>query len=173
MRHVIFPNSGMRYTHYLLNIVFVFCHGTAIKHSFMAKIDTQRHQIIRQALLQRPEAALEVTIDLWERLASKLIAIIGEGGFESLYARSVHLTNVDFSWIVLDPSSQQSVGRFAALRSSLEGRDVAEMREASVALMITFVDILCLLIGALLTTSILSSAWGDDVVKLAEKELRE
>ncbi len=139
----------------------------------MAKIDTQRHRIIRKAVLQQPQAMLDVTIDLWERLASELIAIIGEGGFQSLFERSIHLTSVTFPRIALDQPSQQDEGRFAGLRISLEGRDFPEASEASIALMITFVDILALLIGEHLTTSILGSAWGEDAVELAEKELRE
>jgi hypothetical protein len=96
----------------------------------MATIDAPRHQIIKRAVRQRPEADLDVTIHLWERLASELISIIGEGGFQSLYARSIHLTKATFPWLVLSHPSQQTDSRFAALKTSLDGRDFTEACEA-------------------------------------------
>lgn len=136
----------------------------------MATINAQRHKMIRRAVLQRPDAIVDVTISLWERLASELISIIGEGGFQSLYARSVHLTRAAFPWIALDHSGTDADSRFADLSMSLEGRDFTEASEASMALLITFIDILALLIGEHLTTSILRSAWGDEALNIAGKE---
>ena len=138
----------------------------------MASINTQRHQLVRQAVMRRPEAIVDVTIDLWERLAAELIAIIGEGGFSSLYSRSAHLASVTFPWMLLSHPWQQTDSRFTDLEKSLEGRTFEDASEASIALLITFVDILALLIGEHLTTSILHSAWGDDAADIAGKELR-
>jgi hypothetical protein len=123
--------------------------------------------------MRRPEAVVDVTIDLWERLAAELIAIIGEGGFQSLYSRSAHLVSATFPWMVLSHPWQQTDSRFADLKKSLEGREFEETSEASITLLITFVDILVLLIGEHLTTSILHSAWGDDAVDIAGKELQQ
>lgn len=122
--------------------------------------------------MQRPEAMAEVSVHLWERLAVELISIIGEGGFQSLYSRSVHLAAATYPWLAPGQPAQPTDSRFAGLKISLEGRDSTEASEASVALLITFVDILAVLIGELLTTSILHSAWGDDALDRAEKELR-
>src|SRR6185436_21127534 len=108
----------------------------------MAPINAPRHQMVRQAVMRRPEAVVDVTIDLWERLAAELIAIIGEGGFQSLYSRSAHLVSAAFPWMVLSHPWQQTDSRFADLRKSLEGREFEEASEASIALLITFVDIL-------------------------------
>lgn len=123
--------------------------------------------------MQRPEAILDVTISLWERLAIELSSLIGERGFQSLYARSVHLASATFPWIAPNPLTQQQTdSRFAGLRDCLEARDLIEISEASIALLITFIDILALLIGESLTTSILRSAWGDDALDSAAEELR-
>jgi hypothetical protein len=122
--------------------------------------------------MQRPEAVAAVTIDLWERLAAELISIIGDDGFQSLYTRSTHLASVKFSWVVFNHPWQRSESRFAGLQISLEKQDLTEASEASIALLTTFIDILALLIGEPLTTSILRSAWGDDVSDTAVKELR-
>lgn len=122
--------------------------------------------------MQRPEAIADATKYLWERLAAELISIVGEGGFQSLYARSVHLTSAAFPWLVLTHPLQQGDSRFAGLKMSLEERDSAEATEASITLLITFIDILALLIGEFLTTSILRSSWGDDALDTAAKELQ-
>ena len=137
----------------------------------MATHDDQRHRMIKRAVMQRPEAIVDVTIHLWQRLASELISIIGEGGFQSLYSRGVHLTRVTFPWIVPSHSSQPTDSAFAGLKICLAGRDFKEASEASAALLNTFIDILIALIGELLTTSILRSAWGDDAVDIVGKEL--
>lgn len=115
---------------------------------------------------------MDVTIDLWEKLAFELISIIGEGGFQSLYSRSIHLAGTTFPWITLGHPEQRADSRFADLKINLEGRDLTQASEASITLLITFIDILILLIGDLLTTSILRSAWGDDALDTDVKESR-
>ncbi len=127
--------------------------------------------MIRRAVLQRPDAVLDVTIELWERLAADLISIIGEGGFDSLYARSIHLAGANFPWLMLCSPAEQSGARFAQLKICLEGQDGSDVGEASIALLSKFIDILALLIGEPLTTSILRSAWGDGALDMAVKEL--
>ena len=119
------------------------------------------HQIVEIAVMQRPEAVTEVTIQLWECLAVDLMSIIGEEGFQSLYVRSGHLNSVSFPWLLLDQASLSSRSRFAGLQMSLENRELSEVSAASKTLLITFVDTLALLIGDLLTTSILRAAWAD------------
>jgi hypothetical protein len=136
----------------------------------MATINAQRHQIIKMAVMKRPEAIPDVTVDLWDQLASELISIIGEGGFHSLYVRSVHLSAVTFPWIAQSQLPQMTGSRFAGLKMRLEERDIKEASQASITLLITFIDILALLIGDLLTTSMLCSAWGDDALDIAVKD---
>ena len=139
----------------------------------MATTDEHRHQAIRNAVLLRPEAVVDQTIALWEQLASELISIIGEHGFQSLYSRSVHMAAAASPWIMLCQSTQSTDPEFTGLRNCLEARDFTEVSEASVVLLNTFIDILILLIGEPLTSRILRSAWGDDVMDLAGKEVQE
>jgi hypothetical protein len=121
--------------------------------------------------MQRPDAVADVSMHLWGKLADELISIIGEGGFQSLYKRSLHLTSATFPWMEINPPLLQNGSRFAGLQNCLEGQDSAEAGEASTALLITFIDILALLIGELLTSSILRMAWGDDALDTVVKEL--
>ncbi|WGG48849.1 hypothetical protein [Rugamonas sp. DEMB1] len=131
----------------------------------MATNEEQRHRMIER-LVGRPAAApLDACVALWQGLALQLNAIIGEGGFESLYNRSAHLARRAHPWLA------PSAGRdFGALRDSLAQQDAGQAGEACSALLIFFTDTLILLIGELLTTSILRAAWGDDAVNTAGKE---
>lgn len=139
----------------------------------MGSIIDQRHDIVDKAVMQRPDALVDVTILLWERLAVELISIIGEEGFQSLYARSGHLIIVTYPWLLLDHGSQSSDSRFAGLQMILESRTNNEISAASKALLITFVDILALLIGDLLTASILRSAWINETFNKVVKGIQK
>lgn len=119
--------------------------------------------------MQRPDAVVEVTILLWERLAIELSSIIGDEGFQSLYARSCNLNKVAYPWLLIDHVSQTSVSRFEGLQISLKSRDIVDASTASKTLLITFVDILALLIGDQLTASILLSAWNENALNIVEK----
>jgi hypothetical protein len=136
----------------------------------MATANEQRRQMIRRAVVQRPEAFIDVTICLWQRLASELCPIIGEGGFQSLYARSLHVTSALYPWITDTHPQQQTDFRFNDLIINLKARDVKEASEASIALLSTFIDILAGLIGELLTNGLLQAAWGEDALDIAIKE---
>lgn len=136
----------------------------------MAKTDAPRHQIIRTAILQRPDATAKVTAALWTPLATEITSIIGKGGFDSLYSRSIHLAAVKFPWLAASHSTQPADFRFADLQTTLERHDAAEASEASIALLIIFLDVLATLIGESLTSTILRSAWGDDALNIAVKD---
>lgn len=111
--------------------------------------------------MQRPDQMVSA-IGIWERLAHQLISIIGDGGFQSLYERSLYLTGITSPWIAEGHFSQTDFP-FANLKTCLESRDATEASEANIVLLLTFLDILASLIGNVLTESILQSIWGDDV----------
>lgn len=139
----------------------------------MATINVDRHEMIRSAVLQRPDDFLDVTAHLWEQLETKLISLIGENGFQSLYVRSVHLTRATYPWIVEGNPAQPSENRFAGLKNSLAGHEREVASAASILLLTTLVDIISLLIGDPLITRILCSAWDNDAIDTAGKELEE
>lgn len=123
--------------------------------------------------MRRPDAVSDTSVQLWEQLSTELIHLIGEGGFQALYERSVHIVKRDFPWLVASVSPQPGDARFASLKIRLAGRDSTEASKASITLLITFIDILANLIGEILTTSILRSAWGDDASDSAVKEIQK
>ena len=136
----------------------------------MAISDEQRHRMIRHAVLHHPSAVVDGSVVLWEKLHGVLSAIIGEGGFGSLYARNVHQTQADFDWLTYQPPQPVSAS-LAQLRLDLDAQPPDLAGAASAALLVNFINTLTLLIGELLTTSILREAWGDDVVINAGTEL--
>ena len=123
--------------------------------------------------MRQPENFLNVTVHLWERLATELISLIGENGFQSLYVRSVHLTRATYPWIVEGNPTQRSEKRFTGLQNSLAKYDLEVASAANILLLTTLVDIIALLIGNILMTRILSTVWTNDAHDGAGKELQE
>ncbi len=117
-----------------------------------------RHQMINGVMAQHTE--VDAAIDLWGQMATQIIALVGEDGFNSLYARSVFLTQSAFPWLAASPLSPKSDCRFANLKTSLDGQTAAQAVKASSFLLLTFTDILASLIGEQLTASVLRTAWG-------------
>jgi hypothetical protein len=128
----------------------------------------ERHQMIERNVTRSPQTLRADTVVLWERLAGQLSGIIGQSGFDTLYARSVHVVRAAHPWLQEGPDP-----RFDQLAASLAGRDPASAGAASTALLITFTDTLVHLIGASLTTAILRSAWGHDTADTAAKGIQQ
>ena len=76
-------------------------------------------------MAQRTEKVADAAIDLWEPVATEIISVIGEGGFNTLYARSVFLTQSTFPWFAASSQQPQPEHRFAELKISLEGQTPA------------------------------------------------
>ncbi|RPJ03826.1 MAG: hypothetical protein EHM37_24225, partial [Deltaproteobacteria bacterium] len=132
--------------------------------------DLPRHQLIERLMAQHPEKVADAAINLWEKMATQIISIVGEDGFNSLYARSVFLAQPTFPWLTASSLSQPDDQRFAELKKGLEGQTPSQAREANSLLLLTFTGILAALIGEPLTTRILCSAWGDDASTSTSKE---
>ena len=121
--------------------------------------------------MQRPVDIVDVSILLWVKMARQLVSIIGEGGFQSLYDRSLHLTVPTFPWLTSCNSSKPKASRFEELRKCLADQELINSGEASIAFLISFVDILAVLIGEFLTSTILDLAWADHAIETVVKEL--
>ena len=113
----------------------------------METSDLLRHQKIKTLTVQHPENVADTAINLWEPMAAQIISIVGEGGFNSLYERSLFLTRSTFPWLETDIRLSQIDNRFAELKMNLEGQTPALAGEANSLLLITFTDILASLIG--------------------------
>jgi hypothetical protein len=136
----------------------------------MATEDDSPRAIIGFALARDPEAIVNTSIDMLERLANALIGIIGEQGFATLLFRSVHRVNLEFPWLMFDPRTGPADPEFNVLRRCFEGEDLPTVTAASTLLFNTFIDILTLLIGEHLTMLILHAALGRAGVETISKE---
>jgi hypothetical protein len=135
----------------------------------------QRHQLIAEAVRQQPDAAAGAGVPAtsvlrWRQLARQLCPIIGDAGFMALYMRSLHVVRNQYGWLPRHETLSADAA-FTLLEQALQSRDAAAAGGASTALLCVFIDTLILLIGELLTTSILREAWGDDVENHAGTEL--
>lgn len=130
----------------------------------------RRHQIIKNHASRPTPTAVQDAIDLWEQMAKQLISIIGEGGFNSLYARSLFLTQSRYPWLaeheLLSPSDQ----RFTELKICFEAHTPEISTEANHQFLITFSDVLAVLIGEQLTTHLFVTAWDMDAQDRVNKE---
>jgi len=138
----------------------------------METSDTLRHQMVRNLMTQHTEKVVDAEIELWEQIATQIISIVGEGGFNSLYARSVFLTQATIPWLAPGSPAPRTEQRFAQLRRCLDGQTPAQASAANRLLLITFTDILAALIGEQLTTRILRAAWRNDASDKADKEFK-
>lgn len=134
--------------------------------------DSLRHQLIKGLIAQHTEKVSDAAVVQWEQMATQIISIVGEGGFNALYARSVFLAQTTFPWLTACVLAPQADCRFAELKKSLEAQAPALASTANSLLLITFTDILVALIGDQLTTNILHSAWGHDASDRVGKEFK-
>jgi len=123
-------------------------------------------------MAQHKDKVADAAIGLWEQMATQIISIVGEDGFNSLYARSVYLAQPKFPWLTANSLSPQTDQRFAELKMHLEGQTLLQAREANSLLLLTFTGILATLIGEPLTSRILRSAWGNDASYSTSKEFK-
>jgi hypothetical protein len=108
------------------------------------------------------EAIAEIAVRAWQGLADRLAAVIGERGFRVLYARSVHLTQAQFPWLLPpSPQSDSPEPLIAGLRQSLELQQPALAADANRALLRTFTGLLGSLVGEVLTARLVREALPD------------
>lgn len=131
-----------------------------------------RHQLIKNLPQLQSENIPEAAVLVWKQMASEITSIVGEGGFNTLYSRSLVLTQSTYFWLEFNPHLPQTEHRFAELKMCLERQTPEHAREANLLLLTTFTDILASLIGEKLTTSILRLAWGHDAADSAGKEIK-
>ena len=130
----------------------------------MSITDSYREKI-RIALVQRAGDATdastvaEATISTWHRMAAQLIPVIGAGGVDVLFNRSLHLTSTLFPWLTIPADHRDNNALLANLKERLAGREPDTAIEASTTLLMTFVELLMSLIGESLTERLLISAW--------------
>ena len=152
------------------------CECCALAHETQNLMETNvlpRHQFVRLHAVRHMENVADAAFQLWTQMAKQLISIIGDGGFDAIYDRSLYLTQVTYPWLGASSDSPQTDHRFVHLKTSLEDQSPALALAANISLLITFSDILASLVGESLTARILDSAWDHDGQINAAKELQK
>ena len=116
--------------------------------------------LIESVIRQHTEKVAVDPVISWEQMAVKIISIIGEGGFASLYSRSLFLSKASFPWLETGIYTAHTPSPFLALKACYARQAQEQVQEANFLLLITFSGVLSSLIGEQLTLSILRSAWS-------------
>jgi hypothetical protein len=129
----------------------------------MSTTDSEQfREAIRRTLAQRAgsapdaNAVAEATISTWHQMAARLAPVIGSGGIDVLFNRSLFLTCSVFPWLTILGDHRDRSDLLANLKAHLAGRETDAAVEASNALLGTFTELLTALIGESLTERLLS-----------------
>jgi hypothetical protein len=129
-----------------------------------------RHQIINSLIAPHSGKVADASILVWEKLSAQVISIVGVGGFNSLYARSIYISQRTFPWLEDCTLLAQTGQRFVDLKACLAGQTSEHAIAANCLLLITLTDIMASIIGDQLTLNILHTAWGDVALDKKGKE---
>lgn len=131
----------------------------------MPLTDRDLREAIRKTLLQSAgdapdaNAVAEATIFTWHKVAARIVPVIGVGGSDVLFNRSLHLTCMAFPWLTIVGDHRDSTALLANLKERLAGSDTTVATEASYTLLATFTEMLTTLIGESLTARLLGPVW--------------
>jgi hypothetical protein len=134
-------------------------------HLPMTVTTEDRKQMISRLLTQKPECAADPdaladqVLWLWEKIAFHLTPLIGVSGFQTLYARALHLAAPSCPGFT---SVQPGVSIdlvFQTLKQDLRALEPDDAQTCGNALLNTFTDLVESMIGEMLMTQILRSAW--------------
>ncbi len=131
-------------------------------HQRTARSMETHEQQIEAKLLRRwdvdadPAQIADAVISMWQDIAAGLNPIIGKGGVDALYQRSLYLTRNAHPWLITarDPT-QPAAMDLEALKSALKGQSRITAAAGGAAVLQTFHGLLSSLIGSALTERLL------------------
>ncbi|MEC5213526.1 hypothetical protein RCH06_002076 [Polaromonas sp. CG_9.5] len=139
----------------------------------METTEPTRDQLIEAALTHHSETVANATLQLWQQLAPPLISIIGEGGFNPLYTRSLRLVCRRHPWMAPELTKSALQERFTDLQACLQRQDASQALLGSLALFTIFLDVLASLVGEELTSHLLHSAWRKETTETPAKDFQK
>jgi hypothetical protein len=104
-------------------------------------------------------AVAEAALGTWHDMANRLSPVIGKGGVEALFRRSLHITSATFPWLSIAAEVENGAALLVDLKVRLSGREAAVAAEAGHVLLATFAELLATLIGNSLTEHLLDPIW--------------
>lgn len=101
------------------------------------------------------EQTIDIVMRSWKEIDRVMRTIIGKGGIDALFHRSIEITAVAYPWLAAASSDAQSVMDLDALRATLLKQETGHFAAASDALLLHFYQLLTNLIGLSLTDRLL------------------
>ena len=119
------------------------------------------HRTLSHHAGDNPDASAfaEATIGTWQQMATQLMPVIGTGGVDVLFNRSLHLTCIAYPWLSILGDKRDNTILLASVKARLAGRDTDDAVIASCTLLATFIEQLKTLIGESLTERLLGPIW--------------
>ena len=107
------------------------------------------------SLSKNPEHIIELVIACWKEIYRVLRPIIGKGGIDALFHRSIEITAQDYPWLAVASTDPQSAMDIDVLHQVLLKEDGSHFAGASDTLLLCFYSLLTNLIGLSLTDRLL------------------
>lgn len=107
------------------------------------------------SLRKNPEHILDLVIASWKEIYRVLRPIIGKGGIDALFHRSIEIAAQDFPWLTAASTDAQSAMDIDVLHQVLLKEDASHFAGASDTLLLHFYYLLTNLIGLSLTDRLL------------------
>lgn len=107
-----------------------------------------------------PDELASAAVGVCKTLLKTLSPLLGNVGSQALLRRSLKLTEGAFPFYG-DPRLAEESGLLDAVGASLRRQKLDVAREASIALLLTFVELLATFIGERLTWQLLQEAWPE------------
>ena len=106
-----------------------------------------------------PDAGVAPDIDIatWQSMQSALVPIIGQGGFDALYQRCLHLALPRYPWLSQAAITHPPGSGFGSLLSASSQHPPQDAAAAQEFLLRSFLDILANLIGPSLVQRLLGT----------------
>jgi hypothetical protein len=132
-------------------------------------METPKNAPVKHAILQTltqkiggakdSTAIAEASINTWSKVTICLAPIIGRGGVDALFNRSLSIAARTYPWLFHSKDSNDCATPMDRFRTTLETREPSSALDASAAIMYGFYRMLETLIGELLAERILGSIW--------------
>jgi hypothetical protein len=103
----------------------------------------------------------DVTV-IWLKVLGRFSPLIGPSSVNVLFARSLDANRAAFPWLPRIDQKNAADTAFSAFEAILKNQSSDEVVTATQALLGTYIDSLCTLIGRTLTEQFVSSAFRDD-----------
>ncbi len=116
-----------------------------------------------------PDEVASAAINMCETLLKILSALLGNVGSQALFRRSLKLTEGTFPHY-REARSAEDDALLSAVGASLRQQEMDVALKASVALLLTFVELLATFIGERLTWQLLQEAWPNILTVPSEEK---